>query len=156
MATNEELRAAAERCEGYYLARKTPPGAASLPGEMRELLGKVLAAYLAEHPADDDEPITEEWLRSVGWQGDRWRLGTATYKELESELVNAKSGDYSRTAICAHCHDSFGHPKTPELWLQTCGVNTIGDIGCLNFTMGSIKTRGAVRRLCAALGVPLK
>jgi len=26
------------------------------------------AAYLAEHPADDGEPITEEWLRSVGFK----------------------------------------------------------------------------------------
>jgi hypothetical protein len=25
------------------------------------------AAYLAEHPADDDEPITREWLVDLGW-----------------------------------------------------------------------------------------
>lgn len=29
------------------------------------------AAYMAEHPEDEDEPITEEWLISLGFKHDR-------------------------------------------------------------------------------------
>lgn len=34
---------------------------------------KVVNAWLAEHPSDDDEPVTEEWLREIGFTyDDEW------------------------------------------------------------------------------------
>jgi hypothetical protein len=32
-----------------------------------ECTNAICDAYLAEHPPDDDEPITAEWLRDGGW-----------------------------------------------------------------------------------------
>lgn len=37
-----------------------------------EDLQAVADAYLAEHAADDGEPVTEEWLRSVGFKRESW------------------------------------------------------------------------------------
>ena len=42
-------------------------------------------AYLREHPADDSEPITEEWLRSVGRPA-RKGLDGGTYSWLSGDL----------------------------------------------------------------------
>lgn len=55
---NEELKAAIER-RRKYLGWK-------YYGAISDVL--LLAdAYLAEHPEDDDEPTTEEWLRESGF-----------------------------------------------------------------------------------------
>lgn len=67
-----ELRAAAERLrDGAYPAIDLPPWATRVYRDG----AAVAAAWLAEHPADDAEPVTEEWLRSVGFSSrpnNRW------------------------------------------------------------------------------------
>ena len=55
----DELRAAAELC----INKMNEYG--YLPGSFVDECIPVLQAYLAEHPADDDEPVTEEWLLSI-------------------------------------------------------------------------------------------
>lgn len=119
-----ELRAAAERLRnkkhtlpydiGYYNSDR----------------GLVVKAYLAEHQSEDDEPVTESWLSSIGFR------------------------------VCEHCllADSCGVGPIYTLELDLnggCDGATIwqGDF-CISILMP--ETRGAVRRLCAALGVELK
>jgi hypothetical protein len=77
-------------------------------------------AYLAEHPADDGEAITEDWLRAVG------------FKSMPSEV---------------------------GLWLdKTVGVDLRSDTpGCVVCNARPrIATRGDLRRLAEALGIPLE
>lgn len=57
-------------------------------------------SYLAEHPGDGDEPITEEWIDAVV-DGDEW---TYTFGSLESQVFNRlrrdmkTRGDFRRAA----------------------------------------------------------
>jgi hypothetical protein len=83
------------------------------PGHL-ELLDRVYDAYLAEHPADDDEPISFEWLEAEGWErrttivGDRqyWRNGKVLVTDdgvrLEfEELPNITTRGQLRRLIAA-------------------------------------------------------
>lgn len=86
-------------------------------------------AYLAEHPADDDEPVTEEWLRSVfggkptGVIG--WNFSVYFYATQSPELIY----EYGQEADYFY---QYGNASLPEC-----------------------KTRGDVRRLCMDLGIQL-
>ena len=78
-------------------------------------------AYAAEHPPDDDEPLTEEWFRSVGAVDIKWPTGLAI-------IITS----------------------TMYLYLSINGALLSGHL------QKRYRTRGEVRRLCAALGNPLK
>ena len=80
---------------------------------------------LAEHPADDDEPVTEEWLRSVGFCD----------TEYMSSLENGPLEYVLEEEV-----------YFPENWILNGGDPP---------ESMSIKTRGDVRRLCRALGIQL-
>lgn len=126
----DDLRAAAGRLRRYYA------GDRGVYDEAGRFTGDVLA-LLAGHPADDAEPVTEDWLRAVG--------------------LPASPG--------------YGVPLTPDVSLWTCQTGWgayyhggEGD-GFRAATPGGADgpallvrtpTRGHVRRLCAALGLPLK
>ena len=56
--------------------------------------------YLAEHPADDDELVTDEWLRSVG------------FKEEENELRSLSIGHDS--IVCWDAYDD----ALPTFWVR--------------------------------------
>lgn len=64
MPTDKELREAA-----LLLERKP-----SIANKYDNAAVKVARAYLAEHRADDDEPVTEEWLRGIGFENSAGRL----------------------------------------------------------------------------------
>lgn len=124
---SDELRAAAERLlgfDGYY--------------EMQASDGKNLArAYLAEHPADDDEPVTADWLRSVGFKQD------ADTEYTSDDLILAPEDDQ----VALHWMQEGIEPdEIRTIWIvaENEGIYT------------SASTRGALRRLAAALGVTLK
>jgi hypothetical protein len=84
---------------------------------------QVARAYLAEHPADEDEPVTAEWLQSMGWA--EFGLGIASQRGLFRSRLRF-AFDLGVT-LCMPGIESEGHQMT----------------------------RGELRRLCAALGVPL-
>lgn len=84
-------------------------------------------AYLAEHPADDEEPVTEDWLRAVGSKP----IPGVSFHAFDLGLF-VQVGVRPDGSLCIHA-DRF----TATLKMAIC-------------------TRGDVRRLCAALGVPLK
>jgi hypothetical protein len=111
-----ELKAAAER----ILAGRE--SAEVLIVEARRLA----ARWLREN--DDDEPITDEWLLSVGFKHDEerpyhWINGTFT----KFDLMRWDNGD----------------------WELADSDNSIHLVPCIN-------SRGAARRLCSALGIALR
>lgn len=87
----------------------------------------LVTAYLAEHPADDDEPITERWLLSIGVQhaeNTRYVLSQGKYERIwlyfwetginaelagGGEIVFATRGDVRR--LCAALGIDLNQPK---------------------------------------------
>lgn len=100
---------------------------------------ELAVAYLAEHPAEDDEAIDEGWLRSVGFEPNNWeslRIGTIHSEHSASEL------DVYRIDMLPDSSWSF-YGGTPRCrGGAQLGVRP--------------KTRSDVRRLAAALGIELK
>ncbi len=98
---------------------------------------EVCKAYLLEHPQDDEEPVTEEWLVSVGAK---------------------KTGMGGK---CAFWLDEKGRDRcmVVEIGKGSSVVLLIlidGEKGKQPFyLLPETKTRGDVRRLCKALGVEL-
>jgi len=122
----DELRVAAKRLAEGEFSENYPAFMATTFGLADGFL--LARAYLAEHPEDDGEPVTEEWLRSsVGW------------------IPVEGSGYIGRDGII-FCK---GSESVYSAWLQ---------ISQYYYDMRRIvrvETRGDVRRLCKALGVSL-
>lgn len=91
---------------------------------------KVAYLWLSEHPADDDEPVTEEWLQKVIAPDRTARLG----------------GGFSVT---------FYATQTPTLSYYNSGIGGWYDDSS-DIDVPKASTRGDVRRLCRALGIELK
>lgn len=99
-------------------------------------------AYLAEHPADECEPIDETWLTAVGFVEVpapspyppsfriKFRDMPETCKEFGDLVIYAPSKE----------HRDWGFKAT---------------VAAGGLWHGPTKTRGDVARLCAALGIPL-
>jgi hypothetical protein len=94
---------------------------------------EVCRAYLAEHPADDDEPVTEDWLREIGFTGD---MGMGQFR-LDSDF-HIQAWETQTWSI-----------ETKDTSGQYYGCRHELDIG-------QPKTRRDVRNLLAALGIELK
>ena len=108
------LRAAAERHRGSR--------------EDYRDLHTIADAYLAEHPADGEEPISEEWLHSIGFEDDRTGCPTLGPLHIQHAAITRMDSDVEYPASA--CVRSFPIPVP--------------------------KTRGDVRRLCSAMGIELK
>lgn len=99
-------------------------------------------AYLADHPADDAEPLTEDWLRAAGFcRPMQVAAGTLMVSEacvsddrvtrlpvVGVEFPRRKAGAVPVWRVWV-----YGHPRDHN----------------------DCPTRGHIRRLCAALGAPL-
>jgi hypothetical protein len=96
----------------------------------REDLIDVCRAWLAEHPADDEQSIDTKWLLSLGFE---WNENeTSDYLWVN----NPKSGNKF----------DFVYLPTSCVWLLSDEINEL--------TL-DVRTRGDVRRLCRALRVEL-
>lgn len=136
--TDDELTAAAGRVrEGRRLeaaGHRRDQADAIVYGDRRQSraadVTALADAFLDAHPADSSEPVTVEWLRSVGATDkvDSRESGVAVYGLY---LGPAKWFDFAGGGELLIDHG----PGQPAGW--------------------PIKTRGHVRRLAAALGVPL-
>lgn len=92
-------------------------------------MGTIRDAYLAEHPADDEEPITEEWLRLFA----------------SMEILGTKRLGYIVAQVGV---------LTIE-WCPVCG--DLEPVLCLEQrVLFWNPNRGQLRRLLAALGYPIK
>ena len=120
--TTTELRAAAERL--------MVDGALDVPIPVLWDITRVARYVLSLHPADDDTPITEEWLRNVGfdWEHLHWLTNRWTTKSRAIFRIT-----FTEHALCASC-------GLDDHWMDLPHVNT----------------RGNLRRLTIALGIPLK
>ncbi len=120
----DDVREAAERLLKYP-ATLTSPGRQNATWDMALLA----AAWLREHPADEDEPVTDEWLESVGFTNDIdgcgrvWESGEGLVSLYVMIGLNC-------LVECASKDEAVFVPET--------------------------ETRGDVRRLCSALGINLK
>jgi hypothetical protein len=120
--TSDELRAAAmrtvnayaEKISEWYLAKSRPAEADAFD---------LALAYLADHPADDAEPVTAEWLASVGFTAGKFPRDLIRGPVLRG--VSSAGDEYWAIR-------TYPIPNDAKPW-----------------------TRGHLRRLCAALGVPL-
>lgn len=119
---SDEIKAAAERRRKW---RETHRG-----WYRQDMDSSILAdAYLAEHPADDDEPVMEAWLRAVGFE-------------------NCSFPDHGKPLCIRFMRDCL-------FAVYTNGVTLISIRG-MYAPASAVRTRGHVRRVCRALGVELK
>lgn len=88
-------------------------------------------AYRIEHPAGDDAPVTEEWLRSVGAIGDEWHMPQFTFHRKDALPVGLWRIDDEWKAMLIYGEHA-----------ASCIVR-------------GLKARGDVRLLCRALRIPL-
>jgi hypothetical protein len=93
--------------------------------------GAALAkAYLAEHPADDEEPVTPDMMLE-------WGFGDSIYYRSEK-----------RFEICDSVRVMFEACEGPKCWKASVWIG--------RYTTIDNPTCGDVRRLARALGVTLK
>jgi hypothetical protein len=123
-----ELRVHAERLSGRDLGHYQGPTGDD--ADMRA--GIALArAWLAEHPADEDTPIDSGWLKEIGFYG--YPNGT-----------DLKIGNYPKGNCLSRM---IGERDKYTIWAVNSGWLADG---------AEPRTRGDLRRLCAALGIELK
>lgn len=128
--SESEIRAATERLRRYYVSNVDvylQRGSRGL-----SLFQDLETLYKAEHPADDNAPVDEEWVKKAGFEcfDDKDIPGEPmVYWKLEMIII-------------AHMH------IVPSLRMETpSGLFEVVETGL---------TRGDVRRLCRALGIELK
>lgn len=136
----ERLRRLYAGVESYHEVYGCPPTGL---GHQQRDERLVLDYVIAEHPADDAEPVTEEWLRSVGAVDDPAAAGSVP---LEMHLDFTIGG---RTHQMRFARDVFTERIGSWSLLPSVGAGRI-------WPQGREITRGRVRRLCAALGIELK
>lgn len=95
-------------------------------------------AYLAEHPTDEHEPLTREWLLSVGFVV---APNPAWLRIVNGDLILS----YSESAN-----------KVDPKWTWVLTHEQPGDPYDSNVPIPSPKTHGELRRLVTALGFALK
>ena len=125
-----DVTKAAERLRWFNENRHQQWTLGSWDTEYVACLTKCAAAYLAEHPADDAEPIDGPWLRSVG-----------AVKEDHPDKWTFRREDALDVGLW-HVDDGW---KAMLLYGE-CAASCI---------RRGLKTRGDVRRLAAALGIQL-
>jgi hypothetical protein len=130
---NSDVRAAAERCRLNRYTAEAPDMRTAM-NEKRDDWRTLALAYLAEHPADDAEPISQAWLRSVG------------FRDVGENCVG-------ENYLCVNTTGRTALIVWSEGWFlsEACGGNFAGQVG-----IKTPENRGAVRRLCQCLGITLK
>ena len=103
-------------------------------------------AYLAEHPADDAEPLSEEWLHAVGFE-----LGTLQ----ASLLIPPICPDAAIAELILHC-DQFGWSASLIQGLPSGDDQRVRDDHVTLTSLPDTMTRGHIRGLARALGIALK
>lgn len=117
-----EVMAAADRLLGRDISHYQGPGQGD--ADMRAAI-IVARAWRAEHPADDEELASIQWLKGLSRDG----------------------GDLSM--LCVRLVDDKIHLMAP-------GKVTEGIGGLLDYVSPRPATRGDLRLLCRALGIPMK
>jgi hypothetical protein len=128
----DELRVAAKRLAEGEFSENYPKFMATTFGLADGFL--LARAYLADHPEDDCEPVTHQWLRCVGFTRGMQTASTCVlslWSERNHISIEIDDDGYVRVAI---------------------GDSDVSEYLPAGFSM---QTRGDVRRLCKALGISL-
>jgi hypothetical protein len=138
---SEELRKAAERVRAYKAAVESARTFGTFPApvvkarEVSRAETLLADAYLAEHPADDAEPVTPERLAALaGWE----RVGRSRWE------TDPDSGEY-RASVSQFAGD-------PGKWLFT-GTRPEP---ATNISYAIVRTLGDLRRVCRVLAIELR
>ena len=131
---SDELKAAAERLRDLSgdvrdcLEGNLPHDSPTYRGTLLFQVTEAALVLLSEHPADDDLPVTEEWLLSVGFESHAGCLARRIERGSLPwiEVIFDDDGGY----------------------MLMIGSEAVWD--------GLPQPRGDVRRLCRALGIQLK
>lgn len=113
--------------------------------------GELARAYLAEHREDDDEPVTEGWLRCSGFQQQGELVGwSVLLPPFDKRAAIAELfiiiGDPLRGSDDGYCVSiRQGVPDDPS----------VPDDHLVLTSLPPKLARGHVRRLCASLGLAL-
>ncbi len=91
-------------------------------------------AYLAEHPADADDPIDVDWLKAGGWEHSNDE-GEDVWVICSESLIPVFSLEHDPASLCNSGY--IGEYQDGDDWPQ------------------DIWTRGQLRDICRALGAPL-
>ena len=138
-----ELRAAAGRLRGIEGPTFHGVGGKRHISEREYADAVTLAiAYLAEHPVDDDEPVTPEWLATNGFHRQQQPASSNIFGS--DKCVPAAGSVLPIVAI--------EFPRRNSREVPIWAVWVYGYERNQNFC----PTRGDVRRLCKALGIELK
>lgn len=104
----------------------------------------VSEAYLAEHPADDGEPADREWLKSVGFDPEGEANGDLFSPYSESIMIPGDN-EYCRRLVYKH-----------QLKFLVIDEDARDGDEIQRIALPMSRSRGELRRLCTALGIPLK
>ena len=133
-----DLRAAAERILSDW---NDPSIARPAIAQDDPLEVQFARAWLVAHPADSDEPITEAWLRACGFKD------YAEPSKYCSSYLSLWLERKEHNAAILAVHWALPSNRDGHYW----SANSFS-----LYKAAYPKTRGDVRRLCAALGVTLK
>lgn len=122
---SDELRAAAERFREYERLADAGEGLQDYE-QIDDDIIDLARAYLASSLADDGEPLTMDWWKSL----------------------NSNSRFLCKQRYTLQVEDDGSFQMDADVWLEECMLFSI--------PLPHVQTRGDVRRLCAALGIELK
>lgn len=109
----------------------------------------LLAAWacetIASTPAFDDEPADPDWLAHVGFRGGNDESNVDVFDLVSNGLT-------VRVCVRWRNHEILGSSLGISLKFDRVNV----EITRLGYQIGDDPTRGDVRQLCMALGIPLK
>lgn len=148
---DDELRAAAEWLLSWV---KNDPADVLHRGPAGGHVVDVCNHILTHHPADDGEPVSGEWLEAVGFEAEppkhvdrRWRKTVAVHDHGDGGITT------HWLSIHEPIEDVGGNLWWPiNFWQQHTGDEKPDGVALLSWIDHT--TRGAIRRLLAALGVP--
>lgn len=151
MTDDQRDRASSILYELDRIARDFDHHEFGLPVGNQEPFDQMIAAIapdIADRPEEDGEPLTAEWLESVGFaKGSAPAGNTLWLKTIETEQ---HTDGVSWTRLRVHESDDRGHWPTEVLQ----GID--GRLGnAIAVLLNRKTTRGDLRRLCEAMGWPL-
>lgn len=142
--TDDELRAAAERLTANYWDTYHKPNSADPLGEIADPIlndgRKIARTWLSDHPVDDGEPVTGDWLVSIG----------GVFADLSWRRQPESLG--------------FGEPSNGYIFAGSLGfragagwhayhLDADGFSGSESY-LCPVPNRGRARQLMSALGIP--
>lgn len=133
---SDDLRAAAQRLRDYAASPDSEIYGSDVP-VLIDVVTQGLLSLLP--PADDGEPVTNAWLRSVGFQETGKGVGVLAVLTVDDSPVR----------LHRWLENWIGGSE--RLWVYAC-IGQAAD----RVSVPSPQTRGDVRRLAAVLGITLK